>query len=133
MSAEGVRVARIDDIPPVDWDDVEWRPVRHHLGIEAFGVNAWSAGAGVPPVDEHDEVEDGTDGHEELYVVMRGRAAFTVDGEAIDAPAGTVIAVTDPALRRSAVAEEDGTLILAVGAPRGRAYAVAGWESRRLG
>ena len=134
MSADGVRVAQIDEIPAAEWEhELEWRPVRHHLGIEAFGVNAWAADAGKHVIVEHNELVDGADEHQELYVVVRGRVTFTIGGEPVDAPAGTLVAVTDPALLRSGVAAEDGTLILAVGAPAGRAYKVSPWESRRIG
>ena len=30
-------------------------------------------------------------GNEELYVVLRGRARFEIDGETVDAPAGTLV------------------------------------------
>jgi hypothetical protein len=127
------RVAALDEIPGQRWDNgLEWRPVRHHLGIEAFGAGAWLGDRGIELIEEHTEEAGGADGHEELYLVVRGRARFTVAGEEIDAPAGTFVSVPDPAAARSAVAEEDGTAILAVGAPRGRAYEVAPWERRRL-
>src|SRR3954453_20392649 len=83
-------------------------PGRRHLGIEAFGANARVAReAGEVLVMPHDERAGGpygTDGHEELYVVLRGRAAFTVDGQEVDAPVGTFVFVRDPAAVRSAVA-----------------------------
>src|SRR4051795_8919575 len=81
-------------------------PVRRHLGIEAFGANARvAAAAGEGLVMAHDEGGGGPDrtgGHEELYVVLRGRATFTLDGEQVDAPAGTLLFVRDPAVTRSA-------------------------------
>lgn len=132
MSA--ARVAALDELPGERWDSgVDWRPVRHHLGIGAFGAGAWLGDAGIELIEEHTEEVGGADGHEELYLVVRGRARFTVGAEEIDAPAGTFVAVPDPAVTRKAVAEEDGTAILAIGAPRGRAYEVAPWERRRLG
>jgi tetratricopeptide (TPR) repeat protein len=79
-------------------------------------------------VEEHDESGSGAGGHEELYVVLRGRATFTIDGEAVDAPAGTLVFLRDPALRRVAFAEEDGTVVLAVGGEPGRAYEISPWE-----
>jgi tetratricopeptide (TPR) repeat protein len=106
-----------------------WHPVRRRLGIRAFGVNAYtSESAGGHVVEEHDELQGGAAGHEELYVVVRGHAVFTIDGETVDAPAGTLVFISDPAARRVAVAEEEGTLVLAVGGPPGEAYEVAAWE-----
>jgi hypothetical protein len=81
-------------------------------------------------IERHDESDYG---HEELYVVLTGRVKFTAGGEETDAPAGTVLSVEDPALESVGVAEEDGTLVLAVGAKRGQAFEVSAWEERELG
>jgi tetratricopeptide repeat protein len=110
-------------------DGVVWRPVRRQFDIRAFGTNAYtSEGVGKHIIEEHDELGAGAGGHEELYVVVRGRATFTVDGETTDAPAGTLIFIRDPALKRFAIAEEDDTVVLAVGGEPGQAYAVSPWE-----
>ena len=102
-------------------DGVVWRPVRRQFDIRAFGTNAYtSEGVGKHIIEEHDELGAGAGGHEELYVVVRGRATFTVDGERIDAPAGTLVFIRDPALKRVAIAEEEGTVVLAVGGEPGR-------------
>jgi tetratricopeptide (TPR) repeat protein len=103
-----------------------WIPLRRHFGIQAFGVNAWTgAEQGAEIVGEHEEI--GT-GHEELYVVIAGRARFTVDGETLDAPTGTIVFVRDPAVKRAAHAEEAGTTILTAGAKPGEAFTPSGWE-----
>jgi len=135
---EGVVTAHLDEIPTLRFDsdaEPDWKPLRHHLGIGAFGVNAWLApGAGNQAVERHDEApeEGGTNGHEELYVVLRGTARFTVAGESFDAPAGTLVFISDPALVREAVAAEDDTIVLAVGAARGVAFTPSDWETRWL-
>jgi len=131
--ASAYRAARIADIPSFANDLVEaaWKPVRHHLGITAFGTNAYLARAeGELVIEEHSE---GSAGHEELYVVTSGRAAFTIAGEELDAPAGTLVAVTDPSVIRGAVAREPGTTVLAVGAPRGEPFTLRNWERTRIG
>lgn len=105
--------------------------VRRHFDIRAFGVNGVTGGAGDEMVEPHDERDDEaqlTDGHEELFAVISGHAIFTVDGEDLDAPAGTLVFVRDPALTRSARATVDGTSILAVGATAGVAFEVSRWE-----
>ena len=94
------------------------------LGLHAFGAAGFSGGPGELVVEPHAETVDGR-GHEELYVVLSGRAAFTLDGERLDAPAGTLVFVP-PAVHRQAVAEEEGTTVLALGAPPG--YEVSGFE-----
>ena len=119
------RVARLDEIEPFDYrQETRMQPIRHHLGITAFGTNAWRAErSGDRLVPEHEEDE----GVEELYVVMRGRARFELGDTAVDAPAGTLVFVS-PGTTRTAFAEEAGTTVLAVGATRGEAYAPSGWE-----
>lgn len=105
-----------------------WHMVRSALGIEAFGVNAWTATAdGQELIAEHDELGLGAGGHEELYVVLSGSARFLLDGEAVTAPAGTLVHVPDPTVRRSATGAA-GTTVLVIGARRGSAFAVSSWE-----
>jgi tetratricopeptide (TPR) repeat protein len=125
----GYAIARLDEIEVVTDGREPWRQVRHHLGITAFGVNAWTAeNAGDRIINEHDEADDGQeDGQEELYFVTEGRAVFELDGERRDAPAGTFVFVK-PKVKRTAFAEEPGTTILAIGAVPGKAYEAIGWE-----
>ena len=138
-TAEPFVAVHIDAVPPAPDRGpgiAELKPVRRHLGIEAFGANARVArAAGEVLVMAHDERANGpfgTDGHEELNVVLRGRATFTVDGREVDAPAGTLVFVRDPALERSAVATAPDTAVLAVGGAPGLAYRVAAWEQRDI-
>ena len=124
-----LRVTRVDEIPvaptPVE-EGLEWHPVRNHLGITAFGTNAYvGRAAGDLVVEDHDEDE-----HEELYVVLAGTARFTVDGETFDAPQGTLVLVTPPS-QRVATAAEANTTVLAVGGP-GDGFQVSEWETRWL-
>jgi hypothetical protein len=134
----GVVTAHLDDVPTIVLDsdaEPDWKPLRHHLGIGAFGINAWVAPeAGDQAVERHDEApEDGAaNGHEELYVVLRGHARFTVGGEEIDAPEGTLVFIVDPALVREAIASEPGTTVLAIGAARGVAFEPSDWEQSCL-
>ena len=38
----GYKVADVEEIEGVDYrEDTSLRPVRHHLGITAFGTNGW--------------------------------------------------------------------------------------------
>jgi tetratricopeptide (TPR) repeat protein len=102
--------------------------VRRTLGIEAFGINAYTADSGDEIVETHDETGSGAGHHEELYVVVSGRATFTVDGRELDAPAGTLVFLDDPAEERGARAVEDGTTVLAIGGARGEVFRVSPWE-----
>jgi tetratricopeptide (TPR) repeat protein len=64
-----------------------------------------------------------------VYIVIRGRVTFTVGGENIDAPAGTIVFIREPTLGRVAIAETDDALVLAVGNAAGRAYEPSAWET----
>jgi mannose-6-phosphate isomerase-like protein (cupin superfamily) len=126
--AAGWKSVRLDEIEPIPvvGGTLLWRPVRRTLDVGAFGINSYVAPkAGDDVVEEHTEK---TYGHEEIYVVLSGRATFTLDDETVDAPAGTAVFIRDPAVKRHARAEEDGTSVLAVGGPRGSAYEPSAWE-----
>ena len=98
--------------------------LRRSLGLGAFGAGAsYQATSGGVVVGEHDELGPGADRQEELYVVVQGSATFTLDGEEVDAPHGTVVFVP-PETMRKAVATSDETIVLAVGGRRGEAYRV---------
>jgi uncharacterized cupin superfamily protein len=125
-------IVALDEIPraaqPCD-RSLDWRPVRDHLGITAFGVNAFiGAQAGDRVVELHDERELG---HEELYVVVRGTARFVIDGDEHAVPAGSVVLVPAQSARE-AFATEPNTAVLAVGAAPGTPFRVSPWEARQL-
>jgi tetratricopeptide (TPR) repeat protein len=126
---EAPRIKRIEDLPVVPAGSVGYRLVRRELGIRAFGVNAFTADAGVQLIEDHDERGQGAGRHEELYVILAGHARFTIDGTEHDAQAGTLVFIPDPKSRRSATALEDGTMAIAVGGRAGEAYEVSPWEA----
>ena len=104
---------------------LRWTPLRRHLGITAFGINAYTATeVGQDVVEEHDEARLQ---HEELYVVVSGRATFVLDGAEVDVPAGSVVFLRDPTVKRFARAEEPGTTVLAIGGKPGQ-HDVSAWE-----
>jgi hypothetical protein len=128
--ADVIRATDIDPNYP-DATDGDFHLVRRHFDVRAFGVNGITGNAGDEMVEPHHEADDEinrTDGHEELFAVMSGHAVFSVAGETVDAPAGTLVFVRDPALIRSARATADGTTILAVGARPGAPYEISRWE-----
>ena len=128
--SNGFQLLRLDEIEGYAEDDrPRWHMIRSVLGIESFGINAWRAtAAGQEIIGEHNELGSGAGGHEELYFVLSGRATFTVDGERVDAPAGSILFVKDPATRRAAVADEASTEILVIGGRPGTAFSVSPWE-----
>jgi mannose-6-phosphate isomerase-like protein (cupin superfamily) len=122
---QSVHLDAIDPIAVVD-GKLLWRPVRRTLDVRAFGINAY-----VAPNPGDDVVEEHTESalrHEEVYVVLAGRATFTLGDETLDAPAGTIVFIRDPEVRRHARAEEPGTSVLAIGGPRDAAYEPSPWE-----
>jgi mannose-6-phosphate isomerase-like protein (cupin superfamily) len=124
------RTLRIDELDPIEVAGVRWHPLRHALGVRGFGVNAYSGGPGDDVIEEHTESEEDGKGHQELYVVLSGHARFQIDGETVDAPAGTLVFLPEPTSRRHAVAQADGTTVLALGAEPGVPYEVSAWEWR---
>ena len=119
-------VARLDEIDELNDGRCPFRPIRHHFGINSFGVNTWTAPeTGDRIINEHDESEE--DSGEELYLVMRGRAVFELDGDRVEAPAGTFV-YAPAGVKRTAFAEEPQTTIVAMGATPGEVYVPEGWE-----
>jgi hypothetical protein len=110
------QIARLADIERRGRDI----PVREHFGIRAFGINAFTPAEDGTLIGEHDESGSG---QEELYLVLDGNATFEVDGETVDAPAGTFVFVR-PESRRKATG--DGT-VLVLGATPGEAYQAIDW------
>ncbi len=117
-------VVRIDEIEPVPYLGSNLIPVRHTLGFRPAGTNAWIADEGGQLIPPHAE----DSGNEELYGVLRGRATFTVGGETGDAPAGSLVFVP-PEVERTATAEEQGTIVLAVGATIGKPFEGGAWDT----
>ena len=121
------KAARLDDIAAEQWP--YWAPIRHHFDIRSFGVNAWRGANGDEVIKRHTEEEQN---HEEVYVVLSGHAVFEIGGEEVDAPAVTVVHISDPLAERVAVATEDGTVILSIGSTLGAAYEPSGWDTGYL-
>ena len=122
----GYAIAHLDEIDELSDAGSHYRPIRHQLGITAFGVTAWTAHtAGDVVINKHDEDDPTAD--QELFLVLRGHAEFEVDGDRVDAPAGTLV-FAPPGTMRMASAVEDGTTVLALEGTPGAAYAARGWE-----
>jgi quercetin dioxygenase-like cupin family protein len=115
-----IHLDEIESLPALD-GALQWKPVRHTLGIDAFGINAYRAEKeGDLVVEEH------ADPHQELYVVVTGAARFRSNEEEFDAPAGTLV-LFEPDEHRVAYATENGTTVLAVGAEAER-FEPSPWE-----
>ena len=74
----GWSVVHLDGVEAIPWRGTElvWRPVRTALGTRIVGMAAYTAErVGQEVVEDHIEDRDGR-GHDEVYVVLRGRATL---------------------------------------------------------
>ena len=121
---EILSVDELDRYAPPSEDGPVLVPLRRRLGFRPFGVNFWTSGrVGGHVIERHYE----RDGDEELYVVVRGRATFTIGDETVDARPGTLFHLP-PGTLREAIAEEEDTIVLALGATPGEVWSPAPWE-----
>lgn len=128
--SEKFQVAHLDELTPQDGaDGTRWYRLRRDLDVKALGVNAYGADAGKRVIEEHDELGTAAGKHEELYVVLRGSATFQLGGDERTVGVGEVVHIPDPSIRRGAIAQEDGTVVLVTGGTPGVAYSVSPWEA----
>jgi uncharacterized cupin superfamily protein len=122
-------VADIDTVESFGGEKPEngaWKPLRAKLGIEAFGINAFvGREVGARVIEDH--TEEGS-AHQELYVVLDGKARFELDGEEIEAKTGSLVFIADPAVKRTAFALEPNTSVLAIGAAKGKVFTPSSWD-----
>jgi tetratricopeptide (TPR) repeat protein len=123
-----VNVAHLDELDRIELPDgFVWRPVRRRFGISGFGVNAYtSTGRGGPIVEKHTERRLG---HEEIYLVLRGRVRFTVGDDELELGQGELVFVRDPELQRGGVALTGDAAVLALGGKAGEPFVVSAWEA----
>lgn len=121
-----MNLVHVDELDAIEMPEgFTWRPVRKHFGIKAFGTNAYTPGASGQIVEQHTEERFE---HEEIYLVLRGRVQFTIDGYEHELGPGQLVFVKDPSLERGAVALTDDAAVLAVGGKPGHAHEVSSWE-----
>ncbi len=108
-------------------EDGVWKPLRAKLGIEAFGINAFvGRETGARVIEDH--TEEGS-AHQELYVVLNGKARFELDGENVEAESGSLVFIADPAVKRTAFALEPNTSVLAIGAAKDQVFTPSSWDN----
>lgn len=121
-----MNLVHIDELDAIEMPDgFVWRPVRKRFGIRAFGVNAYTPGASGQVVETHTER---TLQHQEIYLVLRGRVRFTVDGSDHELGQGQLVFLRDPEVKRSAVAITDDAAVLAIGGKPGEPHEISAWE-----
>jgi tetratricopeptide (TPR) repeat protein len=121
-------VLHLDDLDRIPLAEGIFRPIRHALGVTAFGINAYTGDApGDDVIETHDEASAGAGAHEELYFVAAGEAAFEIDGVQVAAPTGTMVLIP-PGTKRGAKAAAPGTTVLVIGARPGAGLPVTPFE-----
>ncbi len=118
------RMLHLQDVPETATSAGRWQPLNTLLGVSTFGVNAVSIEPGEEIDIEHDEVGSQ---HQEIYVVVTGRAGFRVGANEFEAAPGDVVAAGDPAETRSYWALEPDTRIVCFGAGPGAEHGYGDW------
>ncbi len=116
------------DTPETHIPDGHWQALNEPLGIRTFGISAVRLEPGEAPDIEHDEAASG---HQEVYIVVAGRAAFRLGEEEAEAGPGDVVAVPDPAERRAYRAIEPATRIVCLGAGPGAEWGFGAWIAEK--
>lgn len=108
-------------------DDCErtgnWSLVRRSLGLAAFGINLVEIRSG-ESIPEHDELDRD---QEEVFFTVSGSPTVVVNGEDVDAPEGTFVAVDVSARRTVRNDWPEPASVLIVSAPRSSGYEPMGW------
>jgi quercetin dioxygenase-like cupin family protein len=120
-------LVHLPDVPEHAIADGRWQPLNTRLEIRNFGVNAVAMDPGDDADIAHDEADGG---HQEVYVVVSGRAAFKLGDQQVEAGPGDVVAVPDPAETRDYWALEPGTRIVCFGAGPGAEDDYGAWITR---
>lgn len=97
---------------------IRFRPAREALGVSSFGMNVLELD---PDCDGHPEHDHHGDGHEEVYVVLRGSVRIKAGDTETTLRAGDLARV-GPTVRRKLVASEEGAVVLALGGTPGQSY-----------
>ena len=87
--------------------------IRRALGTTAFGLNEIRLPADAKGI-EHDEAETG---HEEVYLVLAGSGAFTIDGEDVAVGEGDYLKITAEATRVVTAGADGLRFVVVAGKP----------------
>jgi hypothetical protein len=124
------RMLHLPDVPETVIPSGRWQALNEPLGIRNFGVSA----VAMDPGDEFDIEHDESDaGHQEVYVVVSGRAGFRLGDEEVEAGPGDIVAVADPAETRDYWAIEPGTRVVCFGAGPGAEHPYGRWIAEEAG
>src|SRR3954447_16471403 len=100
-----------------------WLLARKALGTGAFGFNLVEIGPG-GEIPEHDESGSG---QVEVYAILEGEAVLRLDGEEVDAPAGTWASI-EPSASRTILNRSDAPVTaLLIGVDPSGGYEPMSW------
>jgi quercetin dioxygenase-like cupin family protein len=97
---------------------IRFRPARQALGVQSWGMSVLELDPHCTGYPEHDHANDG---HEEVYLVLRGSVVLCSGGAERRLGEGDFVRVS-PDTTRKFVTREDGAMLLAFGGPPGSPY-----------
>jgi quercetin dioxygenase-like cupin family protein len=122
---DSITVRKIEDIEPYAGPHaipgIRFRPARQALGVSSWGMSVIELDPGCSGYPEHDHESEG---HEEVYLVLRGSIVLQADGGERVLSQGDFVRVA-PETRRKFVTRAEGAAILALGGTPGKPYAPA--------
>jgi quercetin dioxygenase-like cupin family protein len=121
------RMLHLADEPETVIPSGRWQALNEPLGIRNLGVSAVAMDPGDEFDIEHDEADAA---HQEVYVVVSGRAGFRLGDQEVEAGPGDIVAVPDPGETRDYWAVEPGTRIVCFGAGPGAEYPYGAWIAK---
>jgi quercetin dioxygenase-like cupin family protein len=120
-----ITVKHLEDIEPYKGANtipgIRFRPARQALGVSSWGMNVLELDPHCSGYPEHDHAKDG---HEEVYVVLRGSIVLQAAGEERALSQGDLVRVA-PDVKRKFVTRDEGATLLALGGTPGKAYAAS--------
>ena len=122
---ENINIQNIEAIPPYEGPHeipgIRFRPARTALGVTSWGMNIIELDPDCTGYPEHDHASEG---HEEVYVILRGAVVLHAGGEERTLGQGDMVRVS-PELTRKFVTKDQ-----ARHAPRARWYPRRGLQAR---
>jgi quercetin dioxygenase-like cupin family protein len=98
---------------------IRFRAARQALGVSSWGMNVIELDPECSGYPEHDHASDG---HEEVYVVLRGSIVLQADGGERTLSQGDFVRVAPHTKRKFVTRDREATL-LALGGTPGKPYA----------
>jgi quercetin dioxygenase-like cupin family protein len=119
---DDITVKSIEEIAPYSGANaipgMRFRPARQALGLSSFGMSVLELDPGCTGYPAHDHAGDG---HEEVYLVLRGSIVLQAGGIERALSEGDMVHVPGGVVRKFVTREQAATL-LALGGTPGAAY-----------